>query len=258
MPVWTTEYDAYCAKHSVEEQTKGSYTAYMVLDYKFLNEIDPPRIFKWHGDPGAILWKAQRLMSVNLGSLKLKPDHLPELMSIRDKLRKLSELQETGDLIWKRLHEAYDEFDPHPRGGPPPASPSKHGGISDLYPSSLQIENTLRKTEVYQQSCGAKRNSTHLGLDEEKKDSLHVPVSSTDHARKRAKPTGRSVTSLQRPLETPRVLPSGRIAGILTNTNCEARWKRCLATSTTEEIVQYWNAICGQRPRTDEDDSMST
>jgi hypothetical protein len=51
------------------------------------------RTFEWHSDQGAILWKAQRLATLQLGSLEPEPMHLSQLLGVKKQLRELSDLR---------------------------------------------------------------------------------------------------------------------------------------------------------------------
>ncbi|KAH8707481.1 hypothetical protein GQ44DRAFT_731808 [Phaeosphaeriaceae sp. PMI808] len=254
MPVLSSQYAAYCAGISGKEGTKGRYTAYMVVDYKEKGRIDPPWTFEWHGDPGAILWKAHRCINLQLGSLEPEPAHLPQLMGVRKQLRDLSDLQEAGDLEWKGRRNAYEALDSLTGGGPPPAGPSNYGGNSaqgdpagndqpppppssgnpgaaGQGPYNPPFWNTLSLSKdagVYPQIRGTKRKQADLNPGDNNKDTVHVAVSDADHWCKRAKPTCKTGASSQRPPEHRRQA---------------YRWGG--PTSSTEEIVRYWNAVFG-------------
>jgi hypothetical protein len=261
MPVLPTQYAAYCAEISGEEDIKGRYTAYMVVDYKEQGRIGPPRMLEWHGDPGAILWKAQRFAILQLGSLEPEPAHLSQLMTVKKQLRYLSDLQEAGDLEWKSRSNVYVALDPPAGGGPPAAGSSNHGGnrhqgdrtgddqphpppsggsqgAAGLHPYNLPFWNTLslqKDTGVNPPTCGTKREQAELGLSDGDEDTVHIAVTDADRARKRAKPTGRTGASSPRPPK---------------NHRQAYHWGG--STSSTEETVQYWNAVFGDRSRTRE------
>lgn len=129
VPVFPSQYASYCAGILGKEETKGRYTAYMVVGYKDMGRIGPPWTFEWHGDPGAILWKAQRFADVQLASLDPEPMHMPQLMRVKKQLRDLSDLQEAGDFEWKDRSNSYEAL-VSPGGGPPPAGPSNFSGNS--------------------------------------------------------------------------------------------------------------------------------
>lgn len=262
MPVLPSQYAAYCAGISGKE-TKGRYTAYMVVDYKEKGRIGPPWTFEWHGDPGAIIWKAQRFANLQLGSLEPEPMHLPQLMVVKKQLRDLSDLQEAGDLEWKGRSNAYEALHP-PGGGPPPAGPSNYSGNSGqgdparndqpppppssgnlgatgLRPYNPPIWNTLslrKDTGMYPQIGGAKRKQADLDLGDNNDDTVHVAVSDAGRSCKRAKPASNPGASSQRPPE---------------NRRQAYRWGG--PTSTTEETVRYWNAVFGYIFRTRDIDS---
>ncbi|KAF2439218.1 hypothetical protein P171DRAFT_133595 [Karstenula rhodostoma CBS 690.94] len=246
IPVLPNQYAAYCAEISGEEETKGRYTAYMVVDYKEEGRIGPPRMLEWHGDPGAILWKARCLAVLQLGSLEPEPAHLLQLIAVKKQLRYLTDLQEAGDLEWKSRSNACAARDHPAGGGPPPAGPSNYGGNSDqgdrtrdnqlpqppssgspgaagLHPYNPPFWNTLslqKDTGVYPQICGTKRKQADLGFSDDSE---------------RAKPIGRTGASLPRPPESRRQA---------------YRWGG--STSSTEENVRYWNAVFGDTSRTRE------
>ncbi|KAJ4332535.1 hypothetical protein N0V95_009639 [Ascochyta clinopodiicola] len=253
VPVLPSQYASYCAGISGKEETNGRYTAYMVVDYKENGRIGPPWTFEWHGDPGAILWKAQRFANVQLGSLDPEPMHLPQLMGVKKQLRDLSDLQEAGDFEWKGRSNSFEALDP-PGGGPPPAGPSNFSGNSaqgdsasnDQPPPSLSSGNqgaagqrpynlpswnTLSLPNGFgshSQTRGAKRKQAELDLGDNNEDTIHVVVSDVGRSCKRTKPANNTGASLQRHPEYRRQA---------------YRWGG--PTSSTEENVRYWNAIFG-------------
>lgn len=263
MPVLPSQYAAYCTGISGKEETEGRYTAYMVVDYKEKGRIGPPWTFKWHGDPGAILWKAQRFTNLQLGSLEPEPAHLPQLMEVKKQLRDLGDLQEAGDFEWKGRSNAYEVLDPPTAGGPPPAGPSNYGGNSaqgdptgndrpppppssgnlgaagqrPCNPPSWNTLSLSADTGVYPQIRGTKRKQADLDLDDND-DTMHVAVSDADRSCKRAKSASKIGTSSQRPPE---------------NRRQTYRWGGL--TSSTEDTVQYWNAVFGHIFRTRDTDS---
>jgi hypothetical protein len=264
MPVLSSQYAAYCAEISGEENAKGHYTAYMVVDYKEEGKIGPPCMLQWHGDPGAILWKAQRFANLPLALLEPEPAHLPQLIVVKKQLRDLSELQEAGDFEWKSRSNAYVALDPPTGSGSPSAGPSKNRGNSTqrdpakdnqppqppssgspgaagLDPYIPPIWNTLslgNETDKDPRICRAKRKQAYLELGDNDEDMVHVAESTIDRLRKRAKLPSNTVASCQRhPVDRPNAY----------------RWGG--STSSTEETVQYWNAVCGHTSGMRETDS---
>ncbi|KAJ4355108.1 hypothetical protein N0V95_003231 [Ascochyta clinopodiicola] len=252
VPVLPSQYASYCAGISGKEETEGRYTAYMVADYKEKGRIGPPWTFEWHGDPGAMLWKAQRFANVQLGSLEPEPMHLPQLIRVKKQLRDLSDLQEAGDFEWKGRYNSYEVPDP-PGGGPPPAGPSNFSGSSaegepassDHPPPSLfsgnpgaadqrsynvPSWNTLSLANgigTHSRTRGAKRKQAELDLGDSDEDTVHVVVSDAGRPCKRTKPV---------------------MTGAILQHHPEHRQQACCwggPTSSTEETVRYWNAIFG-------------
>lgn len=117
-PVAATTYAEHCAAQT-NTITKGLYTAYTVVDYKRKDTVEPPTEFQWHGDPGAILFKAQKFLAAELsGTLRIP--HMQDLKAVRTKLWELRGLREEGNDAWAAETEkaAAHETSNGPRPGP--------------------------------------------------------------------------------------------------------------------------------------------
>lgn len=96
VPVTSSSYAAHCSAQRGETLAYGLYIAYPVVDYKNKDNVGAPREFQWHGDPGAVIWKANPLIGAEL-TLRPRPAHLQELKHVREQLHKLRNLREDGD-----------------------------------------------------------------------------------------------------------------------------------------------------------------
>ncbi|KAF1929907.1 uncharacterized protein M421DRAFT_91134 [Didymella exigua CBS 183.55] len=134
VPVLASLYAAYCSEKTGEALTHGLYTAYPVVDYKNKDNIGSPHQFHWHGDPGAILWKARLLLTANLAALTRQPwpAHLRELLNVRNLLAELRSLQDQGNLAWAVASMASSTS-----AGPPPG-PSSNKGNAESRPAPPQ------------------------------------------------------------------------------------------------------------------------
>ncbi|KAJ4985116.1 hypothetical protein SVAN01_09419 [Stagonosporopsis vannaccii] len=251
-PVTPGLYAAHCSRVRGQPLTHGLYTAYPVVDYKNKDDIGVPQEFQWHGDPGAIIWKAKQLIGAEL-TLHPRPAHLRDLKHARTMLARLRDLREEGDEKWSDACAAQQSAldgppsDPpsEPRNGgaaaspgdtlPPPHAPSSgRPGVAHDAPTSSPFPTTyfsLAASSPYLSTTHLKRKRDafdHSKQDHDA-DTLHIPVTEQPQG-KRAKAITTRHTSMQRQQGHHR----------------PTRWGG--PKSSTEETVRYWNAIF----RTDE------
>jgi hypothetical protein len=256
-PVSATTYAEHCAAQT-GTVTKGLYTAYPVVDYKMKDIIEPPTEFQWHGDPGAILFKAQKFLAAELSGTPRVP-HMRDLKAVRTKLWELRGLREEGDDAWAAKTEkvAANETSDGPRPGtsglshgnggdspgsgeppartaPSPAPPSGSAGTDDAqdYPAPTAFA-LLANTPLYNTYPLKRKRAASDCSEETSGDAVRVET-----PRKRIRSAWTAPNQYQEPNSTQHQQrkPTQRLSE-------PCRWGG--PTSSTEETVRYWNAIFG-------------
>jgi hypothetical protein len=255
---------ALYADHCTEQRgtmMNGLYTAYPMVDYKRRDTVEPPTEFQWHGDPGAIIWKAQKLLVADLAGLSWIP-HVRDLKEIRRKLGELRNLREEGDDEWALMMAAHtpsdgprpgasessrdnggdshDSGQPHARTTPPPLPPSGSAGAEgQSYPSASKFTSLV----------GAPLYDTHFL--KRKRALFDVEISEdvvrVDSPHKRIKSvwTGPTQRQESKPTQRQKSRPTQHEAPEPTQRSSEPRrWGG--PTRSTEETVRYWNAVFGR------------
>ncbi|KAJ4329874.1 hypothetical protein N0V87_010494 [Didymella glomerata] len=256
-PVSATTYAEYCAAQT-DTVTKGLYTAYPVVDYKRKDVVEPPTEFQWHGDPGAILFKAQKFLAAELSGTSRVP-HMRDLKAVRMKLWQLRGLREEGDDAWAAKTErvAANETSDGPRSGPsglshdnggdspgsddspartapPSAPPSGSAGTDNAQDYSAPTAFVfLANTPLYDTYPPKRKRAASDCSEQISEDAVRVET-----PRKRIRSRWTAPKQHQEPNSTQHQQrkPAQRLSE-------PCRWGG--PTSSTEETVRYWNAIFG-------------
>lgn len=256
-PVSATTYAEHCAART-DTVSKGLHTAYPVVDYKRKDLVEPPTEFQWHGDPGAILFKAQKFLAAELSGTSKVP-HMQDLKAVRMKLWELRGLREEGDDAWAAEMEkaAANETSDGPRPGPSglspgngggsptsgeppvrtaplPAPPSGSAGTDDAQDYSAPTAFAVLANTPFYDKCPLKRKRPSSDCSEEiYEDAVRVKTSL-----KRIK-SARTILNQHEepnPMQNEQRKPAQRPPE-------PCRWGG--PTRSTEETVRYWNDIFG-------------
>lgn len=258
--VLPTTYADHCAERT-GTTTNGLYTAYPMVDYKIKDTVEPPTTFQWHGDPGATIWKAHKLLAADLSEMS-RAAHMRELKEVRKKLGELRNLREEGDSEWTQMMIAQATSDgprsgpsgsSHGNGGdshgsgqppartvPPPASSSGPAGADgQCYPSPITF-TSLAGAPVYD-THNPMRKRAFSDVLETSEDAVRV-----DSPHKRIKSVWMGPSQRHpRPTQTQKSRRTHVQKAKPTQQSPEpCRWGG--PTRSTEETVRYWNAIFGR------------
>ncbi|KAJ8112701.1 hypothetical protein OPT61_g4993 [Boeremia exigua] len=245
-PVSAAMYAEHCAAQR-STVTQGLYTAYQVMDYKKKDVVEPPVEFQWHGDPGAILVKVQRFLTVGMSGTPRVP-HTQDLKAIWTKLWDLRILCEEGDDAWAAMKErvaankTLDGLRPglsglsHSNGKDSPDSgepPARNAPTSAPPPGSAGMDDEQDHSAPTAFATLKRKRATFDCLEEIAKDAVHV-----EFTRKCIKLAPSAPNQHQEP--SPTQHQQRKPVQLPPEPCC---WGG--PASSTEVTVQYWNAVFG-------------
>ncbi|KAF2632354.1 hypothetical protein BU25DRAFT_418052 [Macroventuria anomochaeta] len=211
--ITASDYTRHCKQRLGEFDAGPLYVAYPLADYKVKGQVGSASEFAWHGDPGAALWHAKRLLIATLAASP-EPEHYSAVRHIRRRLLDLQDLYEEGDKKWKFRVEPADAASQTASSGqdgdagagaqspspkkpqPPPSAPqtSSSGSANrdsqyPQFPTTYSLDNT----PLFLDTPNLKRMRAETDVEdaEQKADfenTLHTPIPVTHQSRKRWKP----------------------------------------------------------------------